>query len=77
MLASVIFYSCNNSSTKKTYDIPSEITSMYSKYVSAWSDADFTTITEDIYQLPFSLLHFGQLNVLDHMDTKYCQYQIK
>ena len=55
LLVSVIFYSCNNSSPKKRYDIPSEITSMYSKYVSAWSDADFTTITEDIYQLPFSL----------------------
>ena len=52
---SVIFYSCNNSYTKKKYEIPFEITSMYSKYVSAWSDADFTTITEDIYQLPFSL----------------------
>jgi len=52
---SVIFYSCNNSYTKKKYEIPFEITSMYSKYVSAWSDADFTTITEDIYELPFSL----------------------
>ena len=52
---SLIFYSCKNSSTKKKYEIPFEITSMYSKYVSAWSDADFTTITEDIYELPFSL----------------------
>ena len=52
---SVIFYSCNNSYKNKKYEIPFEITSMYSKYVSAWSDADFTTITEDIYELPFSL----------------------
>ena len=55
LLVSVIFYSCNNSYTKKKYEIPFEITSMYNKYVSAWSDADFTTITEDIYELPFSL----------------------
>ena len=55
LLVSVIFYSCKNSSTKKKYEIPFEITSMYSKYVSAWSDADFTTIAEDIYELPFSL----------------------
>lgn len=50
-----MFYSCENSSTKKTDKIPSEITTMYKKYVSAWSDADFTTITEEIYELPFSL----------------------
>ena len=61
LLVSVIFYSCKNLSTKKTYDIPSEITSMYSKYVSAWSDADFTTITEDIYQLPSFLPYFKSM----------------
>ena len=55
LLVIVTFYSCNNLSAKKTFKIPSEITTMYSKYVSAWSDADFTTITEDIYALPFSL----------------------
>ena len=55
LLVSLMFYSCKNSSTKKTFKIPSEITTMYSKYVSAWSDADFTTITEEIYELPFSL----------------------
>tara|TARA_B100000767_G_C19699911_1_gene507931 strand:- start:539 stop:988 length:450 start_codon:yes stop_codon:yes gene_type:complete len=52
---SVAFYCCKNAPTKKTIKIPSEITAMYSKYVSAWSDADFTTITEEIYELPFSL----------------------
>tara|TARA_B110000003_G_scaffold111447_1_gene114060 strand:+ start:84 stop:560 length:477 start_codon:yes stop_codon:yes gene_type:complete len=51
----VMFYSCKNSSVKKTFKVPLEITTMYSKYVSAWSVADFTTITEDIYELPFSL----------------------
>lgn len=55
LVLSIMFYSCENSSTKKTDKIPSEITTMYKKYVSAWSDADFTTITEEIYELPFSL----------------------
>ena len=55
LLVSVTFYSCKNSPAKKTFKIPTEITTMYSKYVSAWSNADFTTITEDIYELPFSL----------------------
>ena len=55
LLASVVFYNCKNSPTKKIFKIPSEITTMYSKYVSAWSDADFTTIIEEIYELPFSL----------------------
>ena len=55
LLVSVTFYSCKNSSAKKTFKIPSEITTMYSKYVSAWSDADFTTISEEIYELPFTL----------------------
>ena len=55
ILISIVFYNCKNSPSPKTFNIPSEITTMYSKYVSAWSDADFTTITEDIYQLPFSL----------------------
>ena len=48
-------YNCKNSPSPKTFNIPSEITTMYSKYVSAWSDADFTTISEEIYELPFSL----------------------
>jgi len=52
---SVVFYCCKNTPTEKTIKIPSEIKAMYSKYVSAWSDADFTTITEEIYELPFSL----------------------
>ena len=55
LLVSVTFYSCKNKKEKKTFKIPTEITTMYSKYVSAWSNADFTTITEDIYELPFSL----------------------
>jgi hypothetical protein len=52
---SIISYNCKNSPAKKTFKIPSEIKTMYSKYVIAWSDADFTTITEEIYELPFSL----------------------
>jgi hypothetical protein len=55
ILISVVFYNCKNSPSPKTFNIPSEITTMYSKYVSAWSDADFTTISEEIYELPFSL----------------------
>ena len=55
ILISVVFYNCKNSPSTKTFNIPSEITTMYSKYVSAWSDADFTTISEEIYELPFSL----------------------
>ena len=55
VLISVVFYNCKNSPTTKTFNIPSEITTMYSKYVSAWSDADFTTISEEIYELPFTL----------------------
>ena len=55
ILISVVFYNCKNSPTTKTFNIPPEITTMYSKYVSAWSDADFTTISEEIYELPFSL----------------------
>jgi hypothetical protein len=55
LLLSIAFYCCKNTPTEKTIKIPSEITAMYSKYVSAWSDADFTTITEEIYELPFSL----------------------
>ena len=55
ILSSVVFYNCKNSPSPKTFNIPSEITTMYSKYVSAWSDADFTTISEEIYELPFSL----------------------
>ena len=55
ILISVVFYNCKNSPSSKTFNIPSEITTMYSKYVSAWSDADFTTISEEIYELPFSL----------------------
>jgi len=55
LLVSIIFYNCKNSPAKKTFKIPSEIKTMYSKYVIAWSDADFTTITEEIYELPFSL----------------------
>ena len=55
VLISVVFYNCKNSPTTKTFNIPFEITTMYSKYVSAWSDADFTTISEEIYELPFTL----------------------
>ena len=55
VLISVVFYNCKNSPSPKTFNIPSEITTMYSKYVSAWSDADFTTISEEIYELPFTL----------------------
>ena len=55
ILISVVFYNCKNSPSPKTFNIPSEITTMYSKYVSAWSGADFTTISEEIYELPFSL----------------------
>jgi hypothetical protein len=55
ILISVVFYNCKNSPSPKTFNIPSEITTMYSKYVSDWSDADFTTISEEIYELPFSL----------------------
>ena len=55
VLISVVFYNCKNSPTTKTFNIPSEITTMYSKYVSAQSDADFTTISEEIYELPFTL----------------------
>jgi len=55
LLISVIQFSCKNAAAKKTFKIPSEITKMYSKYVSAWSDADFSTITDDIYELPFTL----------------------
>ena len=55
VLISVVFYNCKKSPTTKTFNIPSEITTMYSKYVSAWSDADFTTISEEIYELPFTL----------------------
>jgi len=55
ILISVVFYNCKNSPSPKTFNIPSEITTMYSKYVSALSDADFTTISEEIYELPFSL----------------------
>ena len=54
-LVSVILCSCKNAPAKKTFKIPSEITTMYSKYVNAWSDADFSTITDDIYELPFTL----------------------
>ena len=55
LLISVIQFSCKNAAAKKTFKIPSGITKMYSKYVSAWSDADFSTITDDIYELPFTL----------------------
>ena len=55
LLVSVILCSCKNAAAKKTFKIPSEITTMYSKYVNAWSDADFSTITDDIYELPFTL----------------------
>ena len=55
ILISVVFYNCKNSPSTKTFKIPSEISTMYSKYVSAWSNADFTTISEEIYELPFSL----------------------
>ena len=55
LLVSVILGSCKNVGAKKTFKIPSEITTMYSKYVNAWSDADFSTITDDIYELPFTL----------------------
>ena len=55
LLVSVILCSCKNAAAKKTFKIPSEITKMYSKYVNAWSDSDFSTITDDIYELPFTL----------------------
>ena len=55
LLVSVILASCKNVAAKKTFKIPSEITTMYSKYVNAWSDADFSTITDDIYEIPFTL----------------------
>lgn len=55
LLVSVILCSCKNAAAKKKFKIPSEITTMYSKYVNAWSDADFSTITDDIYELPFTL----------------------
>ncbi|MGI9559493.1 MAG: hypothetical protein ACR2MJ_01040 [Flavobacteriaceae bacterium] len=55
LLVSVILCSCKNAAAKKTFKIPSEITTMYSKYVNAWSDADFSTITDDIYEIPFTL----------------------
>ena len=55
LLVGVILYSCKNSTTKKSFNIPSEVKTMYSKYVTAWSNADFSTITEEIYELPFSL----------------------
>lgn len=55
LLVSVILCSCKNAAAKKTFKIPSEITTMYSKYVNAWSDSDFSTITDDIYELPFTL----------------------
>ena len=55
LLVSVILCSCKNPAAKKTFKIPSEITTMYSKYVNAWSDSDFSTITDDIYELPFTL----------------------
>ncbi|MFL3660155.1 MAG: hypothetical protein ACI6PN_00235 [Polaribacter sp.] len=55
LFVSVLLYSCKNTSDKKTIKIPAEITKMYSKYVSAWSAADFATISEEIYELPFSI----------------------
>ena len=56
LLVSVVFYNCKNSPMQKKHlRFPLKLQQMYSKYVSAWSEADFTTITEEIYELPFSL----------------------
>tara|TARA_B100001093_G_C26623288_1_gene925619 strand:+ start:86 stop:547 length:462 start_codon:yes stop_codon:yes gene_type:complete len=53
ILLSLLFIGCITSPSDITVD--SEVEDMYFRYNKAWSDADFETITNEIYSVPFSL----------------------
>ena len=53
ILLSLLFIGCISSPSDITVD--SEVEDMYFRYNKAWSDADFETITNEIYSVPFSL----------------------
>jgi len=49
--------SCQQENSNGDFKVNPLVENMYDRYVSAWSEADFETIVEEIYETPFLLFY--------------------